>query len=164
MTSFGAARVIPSSDGRYAACADGSIYSMVNPSVPRLMRPTKFGDGYLRVKVRCADGKKRMCAVHRLVAESFIENPEGKPVVNHKNGVKSDCAATNLEWATSRENMAHAVATGLHRTSTSVDDSRVQVARSMRDAGSGFKEIAARLGCSISTAFAYVKRGSSKGI
>lgn len=51
--------------------------------------------------------------VHRIVAKTFIPNPENKREVNHKNGIKSDNMVTNLEWVTSRENQLHAFKNGL---------------------------------------------------
>lgn len=52
--------------------------------------------------------------VHRVVAMAWIPNPNEYPQVNHIDGNKSNNAASNLEWATDSQNIAHAFANGLH--------------------------------------------------
>ena len=54
--------------------------------------------------------------LHRIIAETFVRNPENKPEINHKDGDKRNNRADNLEWVTRRENDAHARNTGLMRT------------------------------------------------
>ena len=61
------------------------------------------------------DNKRRVPAIHRLVALHFIPNPEGKPQVNHIDGDPSNNRVINLEWATNTENTKHAYDTYLRK-------------------------------------------------
>lgn len=79
----------------------------------RVRKPRIDKDGYLYV-VLSKDGKHKHQFIHRLVASTFIPNPEHKRTVNHINGVKTDNRVENLEWATDSENVKHAFKTGLN--------------------------------------------------
>ena len=59
------------------------------------------------------NGQQKRMRVHRMVAMTFIENPDNKPYVNHINGIRYDNNVENLEWVTQSENIQHAVRTGL---------------------------------------------------
>lgn len=68
--------------------------------------------GYLYVWLS-KHSKMKCLKVHRLVADAFIENPNGKRTVNHIDGNKKNNQVDNLEWATHSENIIHANKTGL---------------------------------------------------
>lgn len=78
----------------------------------RILKAQKNKFGYCKVILQKNKNKKTKL-VHRLVADAFIENPNNKPEVNHKDGVKDNCLHYNLEWVTDKENSMHAVRTGL---------------------------------------------------
>lgn len=70
--------------------------------------------GYCFVGLSIAKRKKKWVSLHRLVALHFLSNPHNKTEVNHKDGIKLNCNVYNLEWVTPKENIAHAIKTGLH--------------------------------------------------
>ena len=79
-------------DDLYAVSRCGKLLRKFTPSTPR-QRP----DGYLEA------GSGRL--VHRMVAACWIKKPDGAKLVHHRNGIKHDNRASNLEWTTQQEHM-----------------------------------------------------------
>lgn len=105
--------IIVSKDGRIRT-TDRYVTSGSGKRIQKgqLLKVSNDKDGYLLVSISI--NKKRVTKrVHRLVAETYIDNPEGKYEVNHINGDKKDNRIENLEWVTRQENMKHAIDTGL---------------------------------------------------
>ena len=80
--------------------------------------------GYLSVTLS-KDSKLKHFPVHRLVALTFISNPDLKPQVNHRDGCKLNNYVENLEWVTRSENQRHAVATGLKQSGEDLYNSKL---------------------------------------
>ncbi len=89
--------------------SDGRIYNYKE----KILKGT-LSRGYPTVHLYNLEGGRETCAIHRLVAQHFIPNPDNKITVNHIDGVKDNNIVTNLEWATYKENNNHAIQTGLH--------------------------------------------------
>jgi len=102
-------------DGRYKISNKGHVTSFRFKG--KLLTPQKLKDGYIGVTLQRSDTSKNLISIHRLVAMTFIPNPENKPHVNHINGVKTDNRVENLEWVTPKENIHHSIKNGFQKTS-----------------------------------------------
>lgn len=89
--------------GKYSVTADGRVYRGDVPLAPRVSNSGYWYVGFWH------DGRSHGRFVHRLVAAAFVGGrTAARHQVNHKNGDKLDCVASNLEWVTPSENRSHA--------------------------------------------------------
>jgi len=73
------------------------------------IKPRINKDGYYRV-ILYKNHKIKTMLVHRLVALTFIDNPNKLPYINHKNEVKTDNRVNNLEWCDAKYNSNYGTA------------------------------------------------------
>jgi uncharacterized protein YerC len=79
----------------------------------KILKPNNNNNsGYNKVTLS-KEGTNKPFTIHRLVAKAFIDNPENKPFVNHKDGNKLNNCVSNLEWVSLKENTQHAFENGL---------------------------------------------------
>lgn len=95
-------------EGLYKVSNWGRILSLnyKNTGKAKLRKPVEKKDGYFQVGLS-KNGEYKLCYVHRLVAETFIPNPENKPQVNHIDENKKNNRVDNLEWKCPKENSNH---------------------------------------------------------
>jgi hypothetical protein len=131
-----------SDQGRVRRCRKGGH---------RVLKPMVSTNGYFQVSVYSA-GKGRRVLVHSLVALAFLgPRPADKREINHRNGVKRDNSAANLEYVTPQENKRHAAAAGLsargeRNAATSLTDADVAQMKARLRAGWPQVAVAARYG------------------
>ena len=100
-------------EGRYRISNKGNIYSYLSK---KIMKPSLSSTGYLHIQLYGTNGSS-VRLVHKLVAETFLQNPDNKPEVNHKDGNKANNKMENLEKKTKSENQIHAIKHGLRKSS-----------------------------------------------
>jgi len=99
------------STGNIVKTKNGVLKKMM----PRELKGTDNGLGYIRVSIKENGKKYPESYVHRIVALAFVDNPEGKPCINHIDNDPKNNAADNLEWVTKLENTRWMMAQGRHK-------------------------------------------------
>jgi hypothetical protein len=102
---------IPEYEGYYSAEEDGRIFSH---KTNEYLTPN-YNRRYLKFTL-CKDGVRKDKDVHRLIAMTFIPNPDNKPTVDHIDQNKHNNRVSNLRWATSQENSSNLP---IYKTNTS---------------------------------------------
>lgn len=100
-------RPIPGYEGFYEVSTSGQIRSVYR--YRKVLKPMVSNTGYERVDLFKKRVRKQF-SVHRLVALTFIDNPDGKPYVNHKDENKTNNSVDNLEWVSHVENCRYGTA------------------------------------------------------
>ena len=95
-------------EGLYKVSNFGRILSLNyrNTGKAELMTPSTNTKGYLKIGLS-KNGETKQCLVHRLVAFTFLENPENLPEVNHKDENKTNNRVDNIEWKSHKDNINH---------------------------------------------------------
>ena len=98
-------RDIKGYEGLYAITSCGKVWSYRSQ---KFLSQRLRKDGYYDVKLS-NKGQEERLLIHRLIAEAYIPNPIGLPVVNHKDENKSNNRINNLEWATYQYNSEYSL-------------------------------------------------------
>lgn len=146
----------------YYVLDSGEVYSTKHNKFKKI-KPQKQKHGYMLVHLH-VNNKSVYKWLHRMVAETFIPNPENKPEVNHKDGDKENNDVSNLEWNTSKENIDHAFENELRKcgedsshAKITNDDAR-KICELLVENKKTMNEIAKEVGCSVTTVFNIKKK------
>ena len=87
-------------EGKYQISNLGNVYSLITN---KILKQRLTLDGYYQVDLY-KNGVKKHLYIHRLVAQSFLDNPKNYKIVNHKDENSMNNIVSNLEWCNSTYN------------------------------------------------------------
>jgi len=150
----------------YTADETGKIFGKNNVELKQRLND----DGYPEVTLGNKKVKRTAVRVHQIICKLFVENPEDKPEVNHKDGIKTNNHYTNLEWVTRSEQILHAFRLGL-KTQKGIHNSRAKLSeidvleiRKLYDEGWKVFEIRDKFGRGWSTIYNIIIRNTWNNI
>lgn len=153
-------------DNKVTKYSVSNIGLVRNDKTDKILK-TNFSKGYERVNLT-HNGIRKQYFIHRLVANAFIANPDNKPEVNHKDGIKHHNYDKNLEWVTSSENIKHAFDNGLNHGSDlkkSLDKQSIHnICKLLENNQHNISEIARIVGCSRTTVSDILYKGRYRKI
>lgn len=137
----------------YLISKNGEVYNKIKNE---MVNHNLFGGGYIGVSIKEDNKKQNTHLLHRLVAKTFVNNEHNKPFVNHKDGNKQNPKHDNLEWCTTKENLAHARKYGLSNQNKKgsnavnfvLNEKKVLKIRQLNRKGVSQRELAKRFGVS----------------
>ena len=176
----------PGYEGRYAVTKDGRVWShrketpvgknggvRIDGNKWLALAPSNRGRGYYRVALTDANGARKMLSVHRLVALTYISNPNRLPFTNHINGDTTDNRVVNLEWCDAKGNTVHAYKNGWikmpnqsgeQNSQAKVTVAQVRKIKALAANGMGDTAISRQLGVSRSTVKGITKHKTWKDV
>lgn len=101
-------------EGLYQVSNLGRIKSL---RTNKILKLSNNGKGYNVFNVS-VDGNTKQLKVYKIVAETFLSNPENKPEVDHINTIRNDDRADNLRWVTHKENCNNILTIQNYKNST----------------------------------------------
>jgi hypothetical protein len=140
-------KYISNTNNRYLIYQDGKVYDEMKQRFMCISYASK-NRKYATVAI-VTNEKRTHKYIHRLLAETFIPNPENKPQVNHKDGNPLNNQLDNLEWVTCKENLHHAWDNGMCKawnTGLGASELAFDMIKNLRSEGKTQRQIAKIVG------------------